>query len=98
MRLKRSQQDVLSEWQPELQIVREKFRAALESYEITNLAMEKFCDPMAKASAEDQVVAKAMLHGEVMQMEDLEGTMDMYLNLSENGPNGVDSRKWRARC
>ena len=43
MRLKRDHQDVLStsEWQPdhELQIVREKFRAALESFEITNLEL-----------------------------------------------------------
>ena len=93
MRLKRDHQDVLSEWQPELQIGREKFRAALESYEITNLAMEKICDPRVKASAEDQAVAKAMLHGELMQKEGLEGTMDMYLNLSENVRNAVDSKE-----
>ena len=44
MRLKRDHQDVLSEWQLELQVVREKYRSALESYEITRLAMEKICD------------------------------------------------------
>ena len=93
MRLKRDHQEVLSEWQPEMQIVRETFRAALESYEITNLAMEKICDPKVKASAEDRAVAKAMVHGELMQKEGLEGTMDMYLNLSENVRNGVESRE-----
>ena len=70
---------MLSEWQPELQVVQEKFRAALESYEITNLAMEKICDPKVKASAEDQAVATAMVHGELMQKEGLEGTMDNYV-------------------
>ena len=77
MRLKRDHEGVLSEWQPDLQIVREKFRAALESYEITRLACEKICEPGVKASAEDQAVAKAMVHGELMQKEGLEGTMDM---------------------
>ena len=77
MRLKRDHQGVLSEWQLELQVVREKNRSALESYEITNLAMENICDPMVKASAEDQAVAKAMVHIELMQKEGLEGTMDM---------------------
>ena len=91
MRLKRDHQDVSSEWQPDLQIVREKFRAALESFEITNLAMEKICEPGAKAPAEDKAVAKAMVHAELMQKEGLEGTMIMYLNLSENVRNGVDS-------
>jgi len=93
MRLKRDHEGVLSEWQPDLQIVREKYRLALESYEITRLAMEKICDPGVKASAEDQAVAKAMVHGELMQKEGLEGTMDMYLNLSENVRNGVDDRE-----
>ena len=93
MRLKRDHQDVLSEWQPELQIVREKFRAALESFEITNLAMEKICEPRAKALSEDKAVARAMVHGELMQKEGLEGKMDRYLNLSENVRNGVDSRE-----
>ena len=41
MRLNRDHQGVLKEWQLELQVVREKHRAALESYEITRLAMEK---------------------------------------------------------
>ena len=68
---------MLSACQPELQIVREKFRAALESYEITNLAMEKICEPRAKASSEDQAVVKAMAHGELMQKQGMEGTMDM---------------------
>ena len=93
MRLKRDHEGVLSEWQPDLQIVREKFRSTLESYEITRLAMEKICDPGAKASAEDQAVARAMVHGELMQKEGLEGTMDMYLNLSENVRNGVDTKE-----
>ena len=74
-------------------MVREKYRSALESYEIMKLAMEKICDPMVKASAEDQAVAKAMVHGEMMQKEGLEGTMYMYLNLSENVRNGVDSKE-----
>ena len=39
MQLKRDHEGVLSEWQPDLQIVREKFRAALESYEIMRLAL-----------------------------------------------------------
>ena len=62
MRLKRDHQDVLSEWQPDLQIVREKFRAALESYEITNLAVEKICACAlsAGASSDDQAMAKAI--------------------------------------
>ena len=60
MRLKRNHQEVLSELRPELQIVRGKCRAALESFEITNLAMEKICEPGAKASAEDTAVAKGM--------------------------------------
>ena len=87
MRLKRDHQEVLSVWQPEMQVVRRKYRSALESCEITNLAMEKICDPMVKASAEDQAVAKAMVHGELMQKEGLEGTMDLHLNLSENVRN-----------
>ena len=93
MRLKRDHQDVLKEWQLELQVVREKYRAALESYEITRLAMEKICDLQAGSSAEDQAVARAMVHGELMQKEGLEGTMDMYLNLSENVRNGVDEKE-----
>ena len=95
MRLKRDHEGVLSEWQPDLQIVREKYRSALESYEITRLAMAmgKICDPGVKTSAEDQAVAKAMVHGELMQKEGLEGTMDMYLNLSENVRNGVDEKE-----
>ena len=95
MRLKRGHQDVLSEWQLELQVVREKYWSALESYEITKLVMEKICDPVVKASVEDQAVATAMVHGELMQKAALEGTVDMYLNLSENVRNGhgVDSRE-----
>jgi hypothetical protein len=93
MRLKRDHEGVLVEWQPELQIVREKFRAALESYEITRLAMEKICDPGVKSSSEDKAVARAMVHGELMQKEGLEGTMDMYMNLSENVRNGVDEKE-----
>ena len=54
MRLKCDHQELLSELQPELQIAREKYRAALESFEISNLAMEKICEPGAKASAEDK--------------------------------------------
>ena len=38
-------------------------------------------------------VAKAMVHGELMQKEGLEGTMDMYMNLSENVRNRADSRE-----
>ena len=60
MRLKRDHQDVLKEWQLELQVVREKCRAALESYEITRLAMEKICDLEVGSSAEDQAVARAI--------------------------------------
>ena len=74
-------------------MVRDKCREALESYEINNLAMEKICAPGAGATSDDKAVAKAMLHGELMQKEGLDGTMDMYLNLSENVRNGVDSRE-----
>jgi hypothetical protein len=93
MRLKRDHSEVLSEWQLELQVVREKYRSALESYEITRLAMEKICDAHVGASADHQAVARAMVHGELMQKEGLEGTMDMYLNLSENVRNGDDTRE-----
>ena len=65
----------------------------MESYEITKLVMENICDPVVKASAEDQAVVTAMVHSELMQKAGLEGTMDMYLNLSENVRNGFDSRE-----
>ena len=56
LRLKCDRQEVLSEWQLDLQIVWDKYREALESYEITNLAMEKitFCAPGVGASSEGQ--------------------------------------------
>ena len=57
--------------------------------------MEKICNPKVKASAENhgQAVANAMVHGELMQKEGLEGNMDMHLNLSENVRNEVNSRE-----
>ena len=103
MRLKRDHQDVLelSEWQSDLQVVQDKYREALESYEINNLAMEKFCAPGAGATSEDKAVAKAMCHGELMQKEGLEPGYNGHVpepfgKCSES--LGWIPRRWRARC